>query len=147
MPQEETQGEDNVQLVVRGPDGKVKQTESCHNLITTVGLNGIADQLVASPSISKPTHMAVGTGTNAAAVGDTTLQTELDRNALTSKTRSGAVVTIVADWAAGDGTGALTEAGLFDASSSGNLYARSVFSAVNKGASDTLTITWTITVS
>jgi hypothetical protein len=78
--------------------------------------------------------MAIGTGTNAAAAGDTTLQTELDRNALTSKTRSTNVVTMVGDWAAGDGTGAITEAGIFDASSSGNLYVRAVFSVVNKAA-------------
>lgn len=146
MVKDETKPADNVEIVVRGPDGKVKQKETCHNLVTTVGKNGIADQLIASPTISKPSHMAVGTGTNAAAAGDTALQTELDRNALTSKTRSTNVVTMVGDWAAGDGTGAITEAGIFDASSSGNLYARAVFSAINKAAGDTLTITWTITV-
>lgn len=146
MADDTTKPEDNVTIVVRGPDGKVKHSETCHNLITTVGKNGIADQLVASPAISKPSHMAIGTGTNAAALGDTTLQTELDRNALTSKTRSTNVVTMVGDWAAGDGTGAITEAGIFDASSSGNLYARAVFSVVNKAAADTLSISWTFTV-
>jgi hypothetical protein len=143
---DEEAAEDNVTLVLRGPDGEVKHEETCHNLIVTVGKNGIADQLLAAPSISKPSHMAVGTGSTAAAAGDTTLGTELDRNALTSKTRSGNVVTMVGDWAAGDGTGAITEAGIFDASSSGNLYARAVFSVVNKGASDSLSISWTFTI-
>jgi hypothetical protein len=143
---EEQDIDSNVRIELRGPDGELKQVEEIHNLIVTVGKNGIADQLLASPSISKPSHMAIGTGTNAAAAGDTTLQTELDRNALTSKTRATNVVTMVGDWAAGDGTGAITEAGILDASSSGNLYARAVFSVINKGASDTLSITWTFTV-
>jgi hypothetical protein len=140
------EAEDNVQITLRGPDGKIKHEETIHNLIVTVGKNGIADQLIASPTISKPTHMAIGTGATAAAAGDTTLQTELDRNALTSKTRATNVVTMQGDWAAGDGTGAITEAGILDAGSSGNLYARAVFSVVNKGASDTLSIVWTFTV-
>jgi hypothetical protein len=140
------EAEDNVQIVLRGPDGEIKQEATIHNLIVTVGKNGIADQLLASPSISKPTHMAIGTGTNAAAAGDTALQTELDRNALTTKTRSTNVVTMVGDWAAGDGTGAITEAGILDAASSGNLYSRAVFSVVNKGSADTLQIVWTYTV-
>lgn len=143
---EETETEDNVYIVLRGPDGNVKYEETCHNLITTVGKTAVADQLLAAPGIAKPTHMAIGTGATAAAAGDTTLQTELDRNALTSKTRASNVVTMVGDWAAGDGTGAITEAGILNASSGGSLYVRAVFSVVNKGALDTLSISWTITV-
>jgi len=48
---------------------------------------------------------------------------------------------------AGEGTGSITEAGIFNASSSGTLLCRTVFSVVNKGASDSMTITWTVTVS
>lgn len=114
-----------------------------YNTVTTAGKNGIADQILASPTLGKPTHMAVGTGTG----GTTSLTTELDRNAFTSKTRSGAVVTMVGDWAAGDGTGALTEAGVFDAASTGNMWLYTSFSVINKGAADALTITWTLTIS
>jgi hypothetical protein len=143
---EEQEAEDNVQIVLRGPDGEIKHEEMIHNLVVTVGKNAIADQLLAAPTLGKPTHMAVGTGSTAAAAGDTTLGTELDRNALTSKTRSANVVTMVGDWAAGDGTGAITEAGIFDAASAGNLYARAVFAAVNKAAGDTLSISWALTI-
>ena len=87
--------------------------------------------------------MAVGTGTPSS----TTLGTELDRNALTSKTRSNAVVTMVGDWATGDGTGSITEAGIFDASSNGNMWFSSTFAAISKGAADTLSISWAATVS
>lgn len=129
------------EIVLRDADGNVKHRETVHNTVTTAGKNGAADQVLASPSLNKPTHMGIGTGTPSG----TALGTELDRNALTSKLRSNAVVTMVGDWAAGDGTGAITEAGVFDASSTGNMWLSSTFSVVNKGASDTLSITWTLT--
>jgi hypothetical protein len=132
----------HITAVLRGPDGAVKQVQEVENTITTAGKAAFVDQMLASPGVNKITHMAVGTGTP----GATALGTELDRNALTSKTRSGAVLTMVGDWAAGDGTGTLTEAGLFDAASSGNMIASGTI-AVTKGASDTLSLTWTITAS
>ena len=132
---------EEIHIVLRGPDGKVKDERRIRNTVTTAGKNGAADQTLASPSLNKPTHMAIGTGTPSG----TALGTELDRNALTSKTRSNAVVTMVGDWAAGDGTGAITEAGIFDASSSGNMWVSSSFSVINKAAGDTLSISWTLT--
>lgn len=133
----------HVALVLRGPDGNIKSRRRIFNTVTTNGKEGIADNILLTPTLGKPTHMAVGTGSPAA----NALGTELDRNALTSKTRSGAVVTMVGDWAAGDATGALTEAGVFNASSSGNMWLSTSFSVINKGASDTLQITWTLTIS
>lgn len=121
--------------------GKVKTTWT-ENTVTTAGKAGIADQLLASPTLAKPTHMAIGTG----APGATALGTELDRNALATKTRSGNIVTMTATWAAGDGTGTLTEAGIFDAASAGNMYLSAAYTAKPKGANDTLTITWTLTI-
>jgi hypothetical protein len=56
-------------------------------------------------------------------------------------------VAYVATFPAGTGTGAVTEAGLFNASSAGTLLCRTVFSVINKGAADTLGITWTVTVN
>lgn len=129
--------------VLRDAFGNIKQIEKYHNTVTTAGKNAIADQILASPTLGKPTHMAIGTGSPSG----TALGTELDRNALTSKTRSNAIVTMVGDWAAGDGTGAITEAGVFDASSSGNMWLSASFSVINKAAGDSLQITWTLTVS
>jgi len=132
----------HMKAVLRKADGSQEITE-VYNTVTTAGKNMIADRLLASPTLGVPTHMAIGTGTG----GTTSLNTELDRNAFTSKTRNNAVVTMVGDWAAGDGTGALTEAGVFDASSSGNMHLYTSFSVINKGAADALTITWTLTIS
>jgi hypothetical protein len=133
----------HLHLELRGADGQLKEARDVFNSVTTAGKNGAADQILASPSLNKPTHMAVGTGTG----GTTSLNSETDRNALTSKLRSGAVVTMVGDWAAGDATAALTEAGVFDAASTGNMWMYATFSVVNKGASDTLSISWTLTFS
>lgn len=130
-------------IVLRDSRGRIKARRVLHNTVTTAGKNGAADQVLASPSLNKPTHMAIGTGSPTG----TALGTELDRNALTSKTRSGAVVTMVGDWAAGDGTGAITEAGVFDAASTGNMWMSQSFSVINKGAADTLSISWTLTFS
>lgn len=131
----------NMHLELRGPDGRIKEERHVKNTVTTAGKAGAADQVLASPTLGKPTHMAIGTGTPTG----TALGTEIDRNALTTKTRSTNVVTMVGDWAAGDGTGALTEAGTFDAASAGNMWTSASFSVVNKLAADTLSISWTLT--
>jgi len=92
-------------------------------------------------------HMAVGTGSTAAAASDSALGSESARVALTSTTVNNNEITYVATYPSGTGTGALTEAGILNASSSGTMLCRTVFSVVNKGASDAMTITWTITAS
>jgi hypothetical protein len=116
------------------------------NLVVTDGKEFVASRMKDATTTAM-SHMAVGTGSTAAAAGDSALGSEADRNALTSTTVSGADITYVATFAAGEGTGALTEAGLFNASSSGDMLCRTVFAVVNKGASDSMTITWTVTVS
>lgn len=116
------------------------------NLVVTSGKSFVSSRMK-DTSKSAMSHMAVGTGTTAAAAGNTTLVTELDRNALTSTTVTNNEIAYVCTWAAGDGTGAITEAGLFNASSGGDMLCRTVFSVVNKGSADSMTITWTITVS
>jgi hypothetical protein len=116
------------------------------NLVVSVGKTLIAARLAGSGSVL--THMAVGSGSTAAAVGDTILGAEMDRNALTVSggSAAGATVTYTTTWAAGDGTGAIKEAGLFTAASGGTMLARTVFPVVNKGADDVITITWEVTI-
>ena len=41
----------------------------------------------------------------------------------------------------------LQKFGVFNASSSGTMLCRSVFSVVNKAAGDSMTVTWVITIS
>lgn len=138
-----------LKLVLRGPDGRIKEEHLHQNLVVTAGKNWIAARMKTSGIPTEMTHMAIGSGTGTPAAGDTTLGTELGRVALTTSggTVSGAVVTYNATFAAGTGTGAVAEAGLFNANSSGTLLCRTKFDTVNKGANDSLAIEWAVTIS
>ena len=137
----------NLDIVVRDSNGEVKEKRQEKNLVVTAGLGFIASRMKDTTD-GAMSHMAVGSGTTAAAAGQTDLVSILgSREALDSTSVSGAVVTYVSSFEAGEGTGAFTEAGIFNASSSGTMLCRTVFSAVNKAADDTMTITWTITLS
>jgi hypothetical protein len=134
-------------IVVTDSDGNIKETRKEKNLVVTTGLGYIASR-IKDASATAMSHMAVGSGTTAAAAGQTDLVSILgSREAIDSTTVSAAVVTYTCTFEAGDGTGAITEAGIFNASSSGTMLCRTVFSAVNKAADDTMTITWTVTLS
>lgn len=133
----------NVHIVLFDELGRVKDTRDIHNTVTTVGKTHVADRLSAVPDEANMSHMAVGTSTP----GATALGGEADRNALASAiVHASAVLTYFATWAAGDGTGALSEAGLFNSSAQGTMLLSSSFAPINKLAADTLAITWTLTV-
>jgi hypothetical protein len=134
-----------VEITLFDKNGDVKDTRSIKNLVVTTGKTFIAARMVGTPAVMS--HLAIGEGTTAAAVGNTTLGTEVGRVALASATSSGAVVTYTATFGAGTGTGAITEAGIFNSNTAGTLLCRSVFSVVNKGVDDGMTITWTVTIS
>jgi len=133
-----------------GPDGKLKEERNIDNLMVNVGESHIADQLSSSPDETAMSHMAIGTGTTDPVSTDTALEFEIDRNALTSRTQGAGGddndIIYVGDWAAADGTGVITEAGIFNSSAAGIELARATFGAINKGAADTLKITWTVTI-
>jgi hypothetical protein len=116
------------------------------NLVVTAGKNYVASR-IKDATATAMSHMAIGTSSTAAAVGNTALGTEAGRVSLTSTTVTNNEIAYVASFGAGTGTGAIVEAGLFNASSGGTMLCRTVFSVVNKGASDSMTITWTVTVS
>ena len=135
-----------LRITVTSPDGNITQETAVPNLVVTAGKNFIASRMKDATATAM-THMAIGTGSTAAAAGNTALGAEAGRVALTSTTVTANAVAYVATFGAGTGTGAITEAGLFNASSSGTMLCRTVFSVINKGAADTLGITWTVTVN
>lgn len=116
------------------------------NLVVTAGKGYVASRMK-DTSLGAMSHMAIGTNSTAAAAGNTALGGEVDRNSLTSTAVSGATVTYIATFGAGEGTGAITEAALLNAASSGTMLCRTVFAVVNKGSQDSMTITWSVTVS
>lgn len=135
-------------IVVTSPDGEIKDQKEIDNLVVTTGKNFVASRM-AGTSSSVMSHMAIGTGTTAAASGDTTIGSESARVALTSTTVNNNDVVYVATFPAGtpSSAAAITEAGLFNSSSAGTMLCRTVFSVVNKQSADALSITWTVTAS
>ena len=136
----------SVNVVVRGEDGAVKQEFTVPNLVVDSGLNFIASRMEGT-SDAVMSHMALGTDNTTAASGNTTLGAEVARVTLTSGVASSNAMTYIATFPAGTGTGALTEAGVFNDPTSGDMLCRTVFAVINKGASDSMTVTWTVTIS
>jgi hypothetical protein len=120
------------------------------NLITNAGAAGAASRLNGSGGEAAFTYIATGTGTTAAAVGDTALQTEIIDSGLARANATASRVTtdVTNDTAqllysfSVTGTKAVTESGVLNAASAGVLLARQVFSAINVVSGDTLQITW-----
>jgi len=137
-----------LKITVTAPDGTVKHEQEVKNLVVTAGLGFIASRM-AGTSANVMSHMAIGTNNTAAAAGNTALGAESARVALTSTTPTGAAVAYVASFPAGTPASltAITEAGIFNASSSGTMLCRTVFQPVNKDVNDTMSITWTVTMA
>ncbi len=135
--------------------GSWRTSLSLKNLIVSAGKAGAASRINGSGGEAAFTYIGVGTGTTSPAAGNTTLETELAASGLsrangtvsritTSVTNDTAQVTYAFSVT---GSQAVTEAGLFNASSSGTLLARQAFSALNVVNGDSLTITWRIQCS
>lgn len=139
-----------VSLVLTDKNGNVKDQRDIKNLVVNTGLAFIISRMVGTTK-GVMSHMALGSGTAAAAAGQTDLVSMLGaREVLDSTTILGTLnekVQYVASFEAGDATGAVTEAGLFNASAGGDMLCRTVFPVVNKAADDMLTVTWTVTLS
>lgn len=150
MIKENLRATGQVSFVLTDENGNIKQQGS-KNLVVNPGLAFIVSRMIGT-SAAVMSHMAIGTGTTAAAAAQTALVNESTRVALTSSTTVTTTVTndsaqYVATFGPGVGTAAITEAGIFNAASAGTMLARTVFPVINKGALDTLALTWKITVA
>lgn len=135
----------DVSIQITRADGSV-ETKEFKNLVVNTGLNYIVSRMK-DATAGAMSHMAIGSGNTAAAAGNTALGNELGRVALTSTTVSSNTIQYVATFPAGTGTGAITEAGMFNGASAGVMLCRTVFGVVTKDVGDSMTITWTVTVS
>lgn len=124
-------------------------------VVTTAGVTYLAADMAAGASdINLFKFHGFGTGTTAEASGDTALVTEETTQYATDNTRptgsqssSTNTYTTVATYSPDSGgTRAITEHGIFTATSAGTLWDRTVFSAVNLvAASDSLQATYVAT--
>lgn len=141
----------SLSVVLTDADGNIKENIEIPNLVVNTGLAYISSRMIGTAS-NVMSHMAVGSNSVAAAGANSSLGSELARVALTSSgqvttTVSNDSVQYVATFGAGAGTGAITEAGLFNAASNGTMLCRTVFNVVNKDVNDTLTVTWKVVVA
>lgn len=140
-------------IVVTDENGNVKEDREENNLVMDVGRAFTTSRMIGTAS-TVMSHMEVGTSSTAATGAQTALVALVasSRTALTSSAQATVTTTndsarYVCTFGAGVGTGALTEAGIFNAASAGTMLCRTVFAVVNKGAGDTMTVTWTVTLS
>jgi len=137
----------DVALVLRDKDGNIKEQREEKNLVVSAGLNFNTSRMK-DGTATVMSHMAVGSDSTTPAAGDTDLGSILgSREALDSTTVTDNTITYVSSFEAGDGTGSIVEAGIFNASTAGTMLCRVVFGTITKAADDTLQITWTITLT
>ena len=144
-----------ITIIVYDKNGDVKEVRKIKNVITNVGkaqVAGLINGVVTAPF----KYVAIGTGTTSPSASDTALESEIARKEGTTSRSTTNVTNDTADieatFSSADGlsgTSNVSEAGLFDAASGGNMLARQTFSAVplNWDAGDSIKITWEITVS
>jgi hypothetical protein len=126
--------------------GDVHDVRHFKNLITTAGKTATAARLTGN-TVLAVSHLAIGSGTTAPAVGQTALVTETARVAVSSGTNAANVATFVATIPAGTGTGTVEEIGLFNANAAGTMYARALTGSIGKPAGLALQFTWTMTLN
>jgi len=149
---------DRVILTVKDSEGNIKQEYDSgwsENGITNAGMAEVAGLILTDVGGTPFDYIAIGTGTTAFDPTQTALVNEIKRKAATG-TRVTTSVTndtaqLVTTFSSADGltgTSAVTESGVFNASTGGTMIARQVFSAlnINWDAGDTLQVTWRIQV-
>jgi hypothetical protein len=97
--------------------------------IPTVGKALLANRIIGSGT--EPKYIAVGTGTATVVAGDTALATEVDSrvsgsSSRTTTTSTNDTYTVTGTFTCGATARVITECGLFDASTAGTLFLRSV---------------------
>lgn len=137
-------------IILRDKDGNIKQELNVKNLVVALGKNLIASRFSSNTPLI-PSHMAVGTNAASPIAGNTILGAEITDSRVALATAGGNVVdntiTYTGNFGAGVGTGAITEAGIFNDSTAGTMVCRTSFAVVNKDAADTLGISWNVTIA
>jgi hypothetical protein len=137
--------------VLRKPDGSMLAVRKDNGIVNN-GFSFIANSIgnrAASGASAAMGWIAVGTGTTSFAADQSVLATELLRAAASFEHTTGTkVFSLSTTFAAGEATGTITEAGVFNQSTlGGTMLDRVVFTGIAKEAGDSLTQTFTFTMS
>lgn len=145
-----------VRIIAEDPEGRIVHDRLHANRIVKSGRRLVAELYagVSGTPPSQVSHMAVGTGSDAAADNHTTLVAERARNAVITPdyneivdagvARIKVTLQTVFDFAEANGAEPLREAGIFTAASAGTMYNRVVFDPVTKTDTFKLTLIWDI---
>jgi len=116
------------------------------NLVVTIG-KGLAAQLIGGLSITAFTYIQIGTGTTAATIANTTLETYNAEGSVTP-TEAGGVLTLDKTFTFA-GTVAVTEGGVFNGAQADapDMLCRQVWTAITFYANDKLRAVWAVTVA
>lgn len=116
------------------------------NLVVTTGKNWIVSRLGSNVS-DVMSHMGLGSGTAIPVPEDINLISSMTRIALQSSIITDNTISYVGTFGPGINTGAVTEAGIFNAETGGTMLNRTTFDVVNKSAADTIIVTWNVTIT
>jgi hypothetical protein len=118
----------------------------CTKVVTTVGVNWLAGVFAGTGgTVDVVRWHGSGTGVGAETVGDTNLGTGVGSRVSGSQSATGNVYTTVAT-VNYTTTSAITEHGVFTASTGGVLFDRSVFAAINVVNGDSIEFTYQLTL-
>jgi hypothetical protein len=152
----------HVELVAKDPDGNIKAYRQTDNIVTFVGKNCAAVRIFGAPTngtqgtdcgggANTMNWIGIGTGVTAEAATDTALTTPSGARVqdtvkgIINGTTVNPYVTLQQTFTPGAVT--IAEAGLFDAVANAHMFAHKTFTGIGMGATDTLTVTWRITLA
>jgi len=132
--------------------GKLKSTHVHKNLITSAGLGWLCNYINGAVPPTNMSHIGVGTGTTPAAIADTDLETEvLTREAVTKSVvttdETDDTMRFVVTVQNATSSKTITEAALFNASTSGTMFNRAVFTGIVLADTDSIQITLDVKAS
>jgi len=142
---ENTHFKGTVQIKHWDGEGNILLDKTYDNLVVTTGLQWIAARLN-TPVPAVMNYIAVGTSNTPPALNQTALVAEVARSVVSvgGGSVSGTTIVYSTTFGAGVATGALQEAGIFQLATGSPMLSRVTYPVINKGASDTISILWTI---
>ena len=143
-------------LSVHNEAGELTQFVQSDNTVVDVGIDCMSDLIFGTAICTGEAFfdfIEIGTGSTAPTSGDTTIETAIggcarvqDGTVAVVSPTGEITATVESTFSGATCAATVTEAGVFDALTVGNMLARSTFSGVTIGASDTLTVTYNVKI-
>ena len=144
-----------VTLTVYDEFGSVKQRVENHNLIVDQGMDEMSHRVFGVGGVGTTVfnYIGIGTSSTAPSAGQTALVTPIctrvqDASPDSNSAVSGETSTsVISSFSGATCAGAITEAGIFNTVSSGQMLGRSTFGVVTIASADTLNVNYTVTIT